>query len=357
MNRTCCIALVGNPNCGKTTLFNALTGSRQRVGNWPGVTVEKKTGQFVHGDQEFQLVDLPGTYSLHVGADETSIDEQIAQNFIFSGNADLVLNIVDASSLERNLSLTTQLLDALPILVIALNMTDVAHRKGLHIDPYELSNRLGCPVVPIIASRSDGLGALLDVIANMTERPRCPVRPFQFAPLIEQAIATLTDITTRRGSQQFNHHLLAVAALEKDTGALSYFSPPERQQIFATVDALEKNLGDTVDNVLVNCRYRWIDQVVNDSVHREQKQRRHLSELIDQVVLNRVLGIPLFLFVMYLMFMLTMNVGSAFVDFFDGVAAALFVDGVRAVLTAVHTPEWLIMLLADGLGSGVQLVA
>ncbi|MFZ5605582.1 MAG: Fe(2+) transporter permease subunit FeoB [Pseudomonadota bacterium] len=357
MNRTYCIALVGNPNCGKTTLFNALTGSRQRVGNWPGVTVEKKTGQFVHGDQEFQLVDLPGTYSLHVGADETSIDEQIAQKFIFSGNADLVLNIVDASSLERNLYLTTQLLDASLPMVIALNMTDVAHQKGIHIDPYELSNRLGCPVVPIVASKSDGLGALLDVIANMTERPRCPVRPLQFAPLIEQAIATLTDITTRRGAQQFNHHLLAVAALEKDAGALSYFSAEECQQISSTVAALEKNLGDTVDNVLVNSRYRWIDQVVNDSVHREQKQRRPLSDLIDQVVLNRVLGIPLFLFVMYLMFMFTMNVGSAFVDFFDGVAAALFVDGVRALLGAVHTPEWLITLLADGLGGGVQLVA
>ncbi len=357
MNRTYCIALVGNPNCGKTTLFNALTGSRQRVGNWPGVTVEKKTGHFKHGDQEFQLVDLPGTYSLHVGADETSIDEQIAQKFIFSGNADLVLNIVDASSLERNLYLTTQLLDASLPMVVALNMTDVAHQKGIHIDPYELSNRLGCPVVPIIASKSDGLGALLDVIANLIERPRCPVRPLQYAAAVEAAIGSLVEITRQRGSQQFNHHLLAVAALEKDAGALSYFSADEQQQIAATVTGLEKNLGDTLDNVLVNSRYRWIDQVVNDSVHREQNKKRHWSDLIDAVLLNRVLGIPLFLFVMYLMFMLTINVGSAFVDFFDGVAAALFVDGVRAVLTAAHTPEWIIALLADGLGGGIQLVA
>lgn len=357
MNSSFTVALVGNPNCGKTTLFNALTGARQRVGNWPGVTVEKKSGVFQHGEQEFELIDLPGTYSLHVGADDTSLDEQIAQKFIFSGNADVVLNIVDASSLERNLYLTTQLLDASLPMVVALNMSDVAHQNGIHIDPFELSRQLGCPVVPIVASKSEGLGTLLDVLANLRAKPVCPIRPFQYVPVVEQAIADLAALARTRSGHMFNHHLLAVAALEQDAGALSFFSADEQQQIRRQTAQLNQQLGESLDQALVNSRYHWIDQVVKDSVTRDQHAHRNLSEWLDAVFLNRWLGIPLFLLVMYLMFMLSINVGSAFVDVFDGIAAAIFVDGARVVLQSLHTPEWLITLLADGLGGGIQLVA
>jgi len=351
------IGLVGNPNCGKTTLFNALTGSRQRVGNWPGVTVEKKTGLFRHADQHYELVDLPGTYSLHVGADDTSLDEQIAQTFIFSGQADLIVNIVDASNLERNLYLTTQLLDASLPMLVALNMTDVAHQNGVHIDPYELSRQLGCPVVPIIASKSDGLGVLLDVISNMQAKPLCPMRPFQYQAPVERAIERMAARAARHSQHNFNHHLLAVAALEQDAGALGFFSEQERADILNAVQALEAELGEDLDQSLVNSRYHWIDAVVQDSVTHQTTQRINLSDWLDRLFLNRVLGIPLFLGVMYLMFMLSVNVGNAFVDFFDGVAGAIFVDGLRSALTSLHLPNWLITVLSDGMGGGVQLVA
>lgn len=355
MNAPFTVALVGNPNCGKTTLFNVLTGARQRVGNWPGVTVEKKSGVFHHGGQEYELIDLPGTYSLHVGADDTSLDEQIAQKFIFSGNATLVLNIVDASSLARNLYLTTQLLDASLPMVVALNMADVAHQNGIHIDPFALSQRLGCPVVPIVASRGEGIGMLLDVVENLRAKPVCPVRPFHYAAPIEQAIADLAQ--PLRSVRGINHHLLAVAALEQDAGALSFFSAEHQQQLHERSAALSEQLGEPLEQALVNGRYRWIDGVVNDSVTRDQQHHRNGSQLLDAVLLNRVLGIPLFLLVMYLMFMLSINVGSAFVDVFDGIAAAIFVDGPRAWMRSMHTPEWIIALLADGLGGGIQLVA
>lgn len=357
MSKPYSIGLVGNPNCGKTTLFNALTGSRQRVGNWPGVTVEKKTGVFQHGDHQYELVDLPGTYSLHVGADDTSLDEQIAQSFIFSGQADLVLNIVDASNLERNLYLTTQLLDASLPLVVALNMSDVAHQNGIHIDPYELSRQLGCPVVPIIASKGDGLNVLLDVISNMEAKPHCPMRPFHYQPPVERAIEQIAAQAAGRSQQKFNHHLLAVAALEQDAGALGYFSEAEQADILSTVHGLETELAENLDQSLVNSRYHWIDQVVEGSVTRQAGSRVNLSDWLDQLFLNRFLGIPLFLGVMYLMFMLSVNVGNAFVDFFDGVAAALFVDGFRSLLLSAQFPQWLIAVLADGLGGGIQLVA
>ncbi|RLU01417.1 MAG: Fe(2+) transporter permease subunit FeoB [Ketobacter sp.] len=351
------IGLVGNPNCGKTTLFNALTGSRQRVGNWPGVTVERKTGHFQHGDHQYELVDLPGTYSLHVGADDTSLDEQIAQSFIFSGQANLLLNIVDASNLERNLYLTTQLLDASLPLVVALNMTDVAHQNGIHIDPFALSQELGCPVVPIIASKEDGMGSLLDVITNMEAKPHCPIRPFHYPQAVEQAIEAIASQAAGRSHQNFNHHLLAVAALEQDAGALKYFSAEEQGDIDATIAELEQALQQSLDQAMVQSRYDWINQVVCASVTRHTTSHLNVSEWLDRLFLNRYLGIPLFLGVMYLMFMLSINVGNAFVDFFDGVAAALFVDGLRVLLTTLHLPEWLITLLADGLGGGVELVA
>ncbi len=351
------VALVGNPNCGKTTLFNALTGARQRVGNWPGVTVEKKSGNFQHGAEHYELIDLPGTYSLHVGADDTSLDEQIAQKFIFSGHAELILNIVDASSLERNLYLTTQLLDASLPMVVALNMSDVAHENGIHIDPFELSRQLGCPVVPIVASKGEGLGMLLDVISNMRAKPACPMRPFFYKPEVETAIAKLADIAQGRSQQNFNHHLLAVAALEQDAGALAFFTEAEQQQIQKQTQALAEELGESIDQTLINSRYAWIDHVVNDSVTREIKKHRNLSQILDSIFLNRFLGIPLFLGVMYLMFMLSMNVGSAFIDVFDGIAATIFVEGPRALLTSIHTPDWIIAILTDGLGGGVQLVA
>jgi ferrous iron transport protein B len=278
------IVLAGNPNSGKTTLFNALTGTRQRVGNWPGVTVEKKTGQFAHGESPVEVVDLPGTYGLEAVGD--AIDEQIARDYIIdhSDEIDVIVNVVDASSLARGLYLTTELLATGARLVVALNMVDVADRHGLHIDTFHLSRRLGCPVVPIVASRGEGIGPLKD----------------------------------------------AIMAAPHPEATLPEFSTPED-------------------------RYRHIDGILAGTV-RSTDIRRTVTDRIDAVVLNRFLAFPIFLGVMYLMFMFSINVGSAFIDLFDGIGAVLFVEGPRQLLSGLGLPGWLVALLADGVGGGIQLV-
>lgn len=351
------IGLVGNPNCGKTTLFNALTGAKQRVGNWPGVTVEKKTGQFKHAQHVFDLVDLPGTYSLHVSHDDSSIDEQIAQNYILSGEADLILNIIDASSLERNLYLTTQIIDAALPMVVALNMMDVADTKGTHIDPYALSDALGCPVVPIIASKGEGLGTLLDVIENILEKPRCQVRPFQFPEPVKSAIDQVTDIALKHASSNLNHQLLATAVLERDPRAPSHFPEHKHAQLDEIVYDTEANVNGSLEDFMVSSRYHWINNVIQTSATYNSENKKTLSDYVDDLVLNRVLAVPFFLGVMYLMFMFTINIGSAFIDFFDMIAGAIFVSGFTEILTTLHFPDWAIAILADGLGGGIQLVA
>jgi len=185
------IGLVGNPNCGKTTLFNALTGSRQRVGNWPGVTVEKKTGEYKLGDLHFEVVDLPGTYSLDVADQSVSLDEKVARDYVHAGEANLVVNIVDASNLERNLYLTTQLAEMRVPLLVALNMVDVAEAKGMKIDAAALSRRLGCPVVPIVASTGKGIDQLKAAIRKAVADAPCSSVSVDYEPALAKAVDTL----------------------------------------------------------------------------------------------------------------------------------------------------------------------
>ena len=287
------VALVGNPNCGKTTLFNALTGARQRVGNWPGVTVERKTGSYRHGEDAIEVVDLPGTYSLSpVGG---ALDEQLARDYLtarpdgLAADATapaLVINVIDAASLARGLFLTTELLEQDRPVVVALNMVDVADRHGQHIDAHRLANELGCPVVPVVASREEGIGALKDAVDSVLHHPAQPRRQ----PLASPA-----------------------------------------------------------------ARYAYIDRMLEGCVH-STPVRRTVTDRIDAVVLNRFLAFPVFLAVMYLMFMFSINVGSAFIDLFDLLGAALFVEGPRQLLGGLGLPPWLVALLADGVGGGVQLV-
>jgi len=285
------IALAGNPNCGKTTVFNALTGTQQKIGNWPGVTVERKSGTFRLEDRPVELVDLPGTYSLD--AELQGVDEQIARDYLNTGAADVVVNIVDASSLSRGLFLTNQLCHLGVPLVVVLNMTDVAESQGLTSDPKVLSEILNCPVVTMVASRGEGLQE------------------------IRQAIAT----------------------------ALSTEQPPR---------ALA---GDSAADAQANEEqvYAAIDRALTDSTHT-QIPRKTASQRIDNIVLNRYLAFPIFLGVMYMMFFLSINVGSAFIDLFDGLGAALFVEIPRLAMNAINLPAWLTIFIADGVGGGVQLV-
>ncbi|WP_461516694.1 Fe(2+) transporter permease subunit FeoB [Porticoccus sp.] len=355
MSREFTVALVGNPNCGKTTLFNDLTGTHQKVGNWPGVTVEQKTGHFRHADTLFNVVDLPGTYSLHISCQEDSIDQQIAQRFVLEKSADLLINIIDASSLERGLYLTTQLMDAGVPVVIALNMMDVADQNGIHIDPYELSRKLGYPVVSLIASRGEGVGTLVDVVNHQLHKEPEITRPITISEPLEQ---TSLRILALMSQQQPNpSRLEATAVLERDASVLQLFSEDLQQQMLGEVDALEANLQSSASDALITERYQWINRSIGSAVHYDAIQRKSISDYLDTVLLNRFLAFPAFLGVMYLMFMVTINFGGAFIDFFDIAAGALFVELPRQLLTAIHCPEWLTALIADGAGGGIQLVA
>lgn len=353
-SRNFSIALVGNPNCGKTTLFNALTGTHQHVGNWPGVTVEQKTGYFKHAQQRYAVVDLPGTYSLQAAHDKDSIDQQIAQQFVLDRSADLVVNIVDASSLERSLYLTTQLLDAQVPMVVALNMTDVADDQGVHVDPFKLADALGCPVVPLVASRSEGLGTLQDVISSQLRQPESNAAQLHLGDRLETAITSILHVTGQTGEP--GDRLKAIATLERDAQLLASFPAATHDAALLVITKTEQQHGTALSDELIAARYRWINCVCDKVMHSEPQTKRTTSDYLDAIFLNRWLAFPLFLGVMYLMFMLTINLGGVFTDFFDSVGHVLFVEAPTRLFTAVGLPGWLIALLADGAGGGMQLV-
>jgi len=355
VNRSATIALVGNPNCGKTTLFNRLTGAQQRVGNWPGVTVERKTGHFEHAGLRHALVDLPGTFSLHVSHEADSLDQQIAQSFVLSGEPDLLLNIIDASSLERGLYLASQLLDAGLPMVIALNMLDVANARGLHIDTLKLSERLGCPVVPVIASRGEGIEALLDAIESQL-RAKSPPARLALAPPFEEALLAVQEALPGelRGA---NARLVAAAVLERDAAILQRLGTEDTERLITPVEALEARIHRGAADALIEERYRAIASLLEGARVQGQASARDHTAWLDAVLLDRWAAFPLFLGIMYLMFTFTINVGGAFIDFFDMSGAALFVELPRTLMHAAGLPEWLVAGLADGVGGGMQLVA
>lgn len=287
------IALVGNPNCGKTTLFNRLTGARQKVGNWPGVTVERKSGELTLQSQPIELIDLPGLYSM--AQIDPGQDEQIAIDYIRSQDADLIVNVVDCANLERNLVLTTQMQETgTPVIVVA-NMTDVARQQGKELDFALLSQRLGVPVIAMIGSTGEGMQALTDALI---------------------------------------HHL-------KSDKSATTRQPVTRSDI---------NSEDTVK------RYQSVKKLSN-GVSIMSQTRSDFTTRLDKLVLNRWLGVPIFLFMMYLMFTIAVNFGAVFIDFFDILVGAIFIDGTKLLLANLGAPEWLGVILGDGFGAGLQLVA
>jgi ferrous iron transport protein B len=351
------VGLAGNPNSGKTTLFNALTGSRQRVGNWPGVTVAKKTGRLQSEAGSLELVDLPGIYSLTVPEGESAIDERIAQSFLLSGlpsgQLRLVVNIVDASNLERNLYLTAQLLEMRVPLVVALNMMDVAEDRRMRIDVDLLARRLGCPVVPIVASRGQGLEALKAELTRAIREPRIPPVEIAYAAEIEDAVREMAPALKETPDPRW----LAIKLLEGDSEALRTAPVGARSALAALCTRLEEQSGEDPDILIAAGRYAFVHAIAAEVLKKRGEVTRTVSDRIDRVVLNRILGIPIFLAVMYALFMFTINIGGAFIDFFDLLFAAVFVDGFRAVLEGVGSPDWLTTLLADGVGGGIQTVA
>lgn len=344
------IGVVGNPNCGKTTLFNALTGAKQRVGNWPGVTVDRKSGEYIYGGRKIEVVDLPGIYSFSA----TSLDEEIARNFILSGEADLIVNIVDASNLERNLYLTVQLLEMQTPLVLAVNMMDMAKDLRIEIDIPLLSQRLGCPVIPLTASRGKGIDALKSEINRCANARSVSTLQTAYPPEIQEAVNALVPLVR---DAKMNSRYAAVKLLEGDAWIGRLVGDEALKTRDGYLKKIEQQLGEETDILVAESRYKLIHWLTRETVKKGNRVANTLSDRIDRIVLNRAFGIPVFLAAMYLMFMVTINVGGAFIDFFDIFTGAIFVDGLNELLAAMGSPEWLKALLAGGIGGGIQTIA
>lgn len=347
------IATIGNPNSGKTTLFNALTGASQRVGNWSGVTVEKKTGYFTLADkQQVQVIDLPGIYNLDYDPQGSSLDERVAFDYVMNNTPDIIINIIDASCLERSLYLTLQLKElGLPVVAV-LNKIDVATKKKLVIDEQQLENRLGCPVISLSSHDKNAVEKLkLKLQHYTTELATKPVLNLNYGKSIEPALegmtALLCDVDGR-----LQHRALAVKLLENDDYICQLMSAEQLH----SVEQLRLAINVDIDLQIADTRYSFIYQLTQKAVRTEGHLGRSLTEKIDAVTLNKYAGIPFFLFVMYLMFMFSINIGSAFIDFFDIASGAIFVDGFAQLLGAINAPDWVINVLAFGMGNGIQTV-
>ncbi|MDX2223052.1 MAG: Fe(2+) transporter permease subunit FeoB [Rhodospirillaceae bacterium] len=346
------VAIVGNPNCGKTSLFNALTGSHQRVGNWPGVTVDRKEGFFRHAGATVSVIDLPGVYSLSVSGGG-SMDERIARDYIQSRAADIVVNIVDASNLERNLYLTTQLIEMRVPTVVVLNMIDAARDRGLDIDPAALSRSLGVPVFGVVATTGEGLKALRDGLVAAAQAHPVPTLPIRYDARIEAAIERLIPFFAGSADARWQ----ALKLLEDDATVAMAAGPEALRTAAAARAEIAAQAGEDADILIAAERYGLAHDLAARTARARGKASRSLTDRIDTVVLNRVLGIPIFLAVMYVMFLFTINVGSALIDFFDILAGTLFVDGFGHLLAQVGFPDWAVTILAGGIGGGIQTVA
>ncbi|WP_066015871.1 Fe(2+) transporter permease subunit FeoB [Endozoicomonas atrinae] len=353
------VAIVGNPNCGKTTLFNALTGARQRVGNWPGVTVEKRSGFYTFEDSSIEVVDLPGTYCLDVVDSDVSLDEKVARDYILKREADLIINILDASNIERNLYLTTQLLDMGAPVIVVLNMMDVAREKGMDIDIDKLSEELGCPVLPLVASKTSNIKAFLKDINDFLNNGISVAPPLNLGEQLEKAISVIESTLEESAGldSPLSQRWYALKLLEGDSIPLPDLTWQVVNVATQQRHVIEAAFEEDLDIILASRRYDVVGHIMETVIRERGVASHRLTESIDRVVLNRVLGFPIFLGVMYLMFMFTINFGSAFIDFFDIFTGTLLVDGLGHWLNSVGAPAWAVTLLADGVGGGIQTVS
>ncbi|MFQ2192815.1 Fe(2+) transporter permease subunit FeoB [Aeromonas jandaei] len=343
------LVTVGNPNSGKTSLFNALTGARQQVGNWSGVTVDKKMGEFSADGHDYKLMDLPGIYSL--ANQEASLDEQIASRYVQGHQPDLLLNVIDAANLERSLYLTLQLRELGLPMVVVLNKMDILKKRRVTINEGLLSQALGCPVVALSAHNRQQVAAFKSQIHGLIGKSQQALM-LDYGTDLEKDLAELETLLAP-------HHLTtrgrALRLLEEDAAMQETLLPG--QQAAATNVVTRAHQGQDIDLQLADIRYGHIHLWASQACQQKGKLTVAQSEKLDRVLLNRWIGIPFFLFVMYLMFMFAIKVGSAFIDFFDIMGNALFVEGVHHLLGLVNAPDWMGAILADGFGVGLQTVA
>ena len=348
MKKSITVAVAGNPNCGKTTLFNGLTGSTQHIGNWPGVTVEKKTGTLLD-NPSIEVVDLPGIYSLNA----VSEDELVARDFMLSGKTDLVVNIADASNLERNMFLTLTLLEMRIPIILVLNMMDIAEKRGIKIDTRELSRTLGIPVFSISALNGKDIRAIRRSIEESLKNRSIPDFRVAYPESVEKVINEWSD---KLGD---NPRFTSILLFEEDEETTEHVLSEgllNAEELKKGMKEIENSRGDTPDIVIAETKYELITAITK-SCTKKKKSREAVSEKIDRLVLNKWLGVPTFLSVIFLLFWVVTRIGGAFIDFFDLLFGSVFVDGFGLLLERIGSPQWLIVLLANGVGGGIQTVA
>ncbi len=345
------IAIAGNPNCGKTALFNALTGSRQSVGNWPGVTVEKKEGFFELGARHIRVVVLPGTYAIFANSE----DERAAVDFLLTREADLIVNIMDATNVERNMFLTSQLVDMQQPMVIAVNMMDIAEKRGLHIDLEALSKRFGVPAIPLSAVSEKSITNFISQMAHVISSPIAIPAKLTYGDKVESVVKELeSQVAPVAKILDADPRWVSLMYLGNSNSYADKFAAAgvklNREEITA-------KLGEESEFVMADARYSMAHEIAKDVIVGDRSKKTH-SDKLDSILLNRWLALPIFMVVMYLVFWIAVTIGSAFIDFFDVLFGAVFVDGLGYLLSdVIGAPAWITAILADGVGAGIQTVS
>ena len=343
------IALAGNPNSGKTTLFNALTGATQYVGNWPGVTVEKKEGKY-RKQKDVTITDLPGIYSLS----PYTLEEVVARNYLLKEKPDAILNIVDATNLERNLYLTTQCLELGIPVVIALNMMDLIEKNGDRIDVKALSDKLGCKIVEISALKGTGIDKAANEVIAAAKSGLAPVPP-KFSEDVESVLSSLSSVLSGVPADKQRWYEIKVFERDEKIGEqISY----DKNAAEAIIAAAEEKMDDDSESIITNERYDFIADVLHGCYNKKNAGAMTISDKIDQIVTNRILAIPIFLVVMWVVYFLAINtVGTMGTDWVNDVLFGEIVPGaVGGFLESIGTADWLSGLILDGIVAGVGAV-
>ena len=331
------VAFVGNPNCGKTTLFNALTGANLKVANWPGVTVEKKEGTAFYKGQKINLIDTPGIYSLT----SYSIEEKVTRNCVMEDDIDVIVNVVDASSLERNLYLTLQLLELGKPVILAMNMMDIVKERGMEIDNHRLPEMLGnIPVVPVSARKRTGLNILLHAVKHHYEED-VQALVVKYSDEIENKITMLTEKLCEKYPELSFKRWTAIKLLEAD-----------EQMIKAYPVDLPTVLDRSYEKEIINGKYKYIEEIIEEVLFYKHSSKEEMTDRVDQILTHRIWGVPVFLGIMALVFFLTCTIGDLLKGVFETGLDALL-NGATALLTSMKVADWMISLVVDGAIAGV----
>ena len=350
------IALAGNPNCGKTTMFNALTGANQYVGNWPGVTVEKKEGKLKSKKvkEEVVVTDLPGIYSLS----PYTLEEVVSRDYLLKENPDVIVDLVDATNIERNLYLTTQLIETGVPVVIALNMADLLEKRGIKIDVARLSMLLDCPIVETSALKGEGLDKLIDEAIKTAKKKEADLPKEIFNKDLEDAVSAAAEVLPSSIDAN-KKRWYAVKFLEKDSKVAESvkLTDSAAKKIEELRAGLEKSHDDDMESIVTDERYKFIQKIVGTTV-KKGKDKLTTSDKIDKIVTNRILGIPIFIAVMFVVYYISVTtIGTIVTDWTnDTLFAEWIVPGARTLLENIHCAGWLTGLVVDGIISGVGAV-